>query len=76
MVIYKPDPGDIAGFELFARRQIDGALKIGDTEKVLSAFPLEVEVCGRVYTFEHIKKNEVPEGHPTGDPTIEWGVYV
>ena len=72
---YQPKPGEVAGFDLFARLQDDGSL-ITTAGTVFTEFPPEVEVCGTVYTLEYVKVNEVPPGHPTGDPTIRWGIYV
>lgn len=72
---YVPEPGEIAGFDLTARLQPDGTL-VTEAGTVFTEFPPEVEVCGVTYTLEYVKPNEVPVGHPSGDPTIQWGIYV
>ena len=81
---YQPKPFEIAGVDLFGRRQSDGSVILGghptSNGTPMPDFPQEVEVCGAVYTLEFIKKNkdEAPDvvvpGHPGYD--IEWGIYV
>lgn len=64
---YKPNPGEIAGFDLFAYRLKDGKIKL-QSGKILDDFPKEIEVINIIYTLEDIKKNP--------GNNIEWGIYV
>lgn len=82
---YRPKPFEIAGVDLFGRRQSDGSVIIGDARNLgdgtpMPDFPQEIEVCGAVYTLEFIKKNkdEAPDVVVPGHPGygIEWGIYV
>lgn len=76
MTAYQPNPGEIAGFDLFGRRQEDGTVKIGSN--TYPDFPQECRCEGMTYTLELIKKNKdegnLAPGHPGYD--IEWGIYV
>lgn len=77
---YKAKKYDLAGFDLFGRRQSDGTimLGIGSNPTPMDDFPKEVEVLGVVYTLEYIKKNDDPLGKLANDhpgKNIEWGIY-
>lgn len=82
--VYEPKPFEIAGVDLFGRRQPDGTVLVGPSPSGtggtrLPDFPEKIRVCGAVYTLEFVRKNNqdgpaADPGHPGHD--IEWGVYV
>jgi len=78
---YQPKPDDLAGFDLVGFRQPDGRVYLGEEGGAgtnLPDFPAEVEMLGKVYTLEEVKKNremfDLDEDHPGYN--IEWGIYV
>jgi hypothetical protein len=56
---FEPEPYEIAGFEIFARKQSDGKFMLGPGRdgRIVDAFPESLYVCGAVYTLEYIKWN-------------------
>lgn len=74
---------ELAGFELFARRQPDGTILLGSGPRPtpMADFPEEVTVPGYgTYVLEDVKKNAddmKPDYFPPDHPgwAIEWGVY-
>lgn len=86
---FKPQPFQIAGFELFGKLLPDGRIQIGSSDDarnidIVDEFPERVDVCGATYTLEFVKANEVsgaarermtPEQIADAE-RIRWGVYV
>lgn len=84
---FKPQPFQIAGFELFGKQLPDGRLQIGSGSgryiDIVDAFPEKVDCCGATYTLERVTKNEVsdklkesmtPE-QIADAASVRWGVY-
>jgi hypothetical protein len=57
----------LADLSLAGQRQDDGTLKSYSSECVLDDWPLEVAMCGHIYTLENVIK---------GNNGYESGVYV
>ncbi len=65
---YEPEPFEVVGFEIAAKRQEDGSLKTVTKETVFEdGFPEEVKLNGVVYTLENVKEQE--------DGNYCWGQY-
>jgi hypothetical protein len=80
----EPEPYEIAGFEIFARKQTDGKFMLGSGKngRIVDAFPEKFYVCGAIYTLEYIKWNTdgctKEQLHTWSEEakSICWGVYV
>lgn len=80
MSIYEPKIGQITAIEIIGFRQINGRIKIGNSEdgELLNNFPSKIKTPYGIFQLEQIKLNgnedKLPREHP--DKNIEWGIYV
>lgn len=66
--VYEPEPWEVVGFDIAAKRQKDGSLKSPTTGKVFEdGFPEKVRLNGVVYGLENVKEQE--------DGNWCWGEY-
>lgn len=65
---YEPEPWEVVGFEIAAKRQEDGTLKTTTVENTFEdGFPEKVKLNGVVYNLENVKEQE--------DGDYCWGQY-